>query len=136
MPISEEFAKELDTAVDQVVEDQQESTVEAEDTETKEEEADDGVQSEQGDEEPGSGEGAGEVAGEDAEVGEDTGGAEDGAEGSVGESEETQPEVPAGPVIGDEALALAIRAGISVADARSFPSEKSLLSVVDRIRSG
>lgn len=65
----------------------------------------------------------------------ESGSHEDGTEGDAGEAEGDQPkeEAPAASVISDEALTMAVRAGISVEDANRFSSDVSLARVVSLI---
>ena len=58
---------------------------------------------------------------------------EDGAKGDPSENDESEQEEPAAPAISDEAMTMAVRAGISIEDARQFPSDAALARVVSLI---
>jgi hypothetical protein len=123
MPISEELSKELDTSSEQFVaeqEAQKEPDIQDE-PEVESEEKDVGV-AEEGDEGSNS---------------EDDAGIDSSESGEVKPEVEVKAAVVEQPVIGDDAITMAVRAGIPYGDARRFPDEESLkraTASIERVR--
>lgn len=137
MPLTEQLTTEIDNAVEQEMSEQKaREAQEAKKNQEIEEGDGDGEgesEDENGEVEGGEGkEGESEGEGEGEESGESEGGEGEGSEGGEGEGEggEGAGGTPTKKTVSDFAIEKAVQAGISLEDARSFPSEESLLRVV------
>lgn len=127
MAVNEELTEEINTAVEEIVEEQTSSTNESDEAGS---DGQGGVSEEasQGSDDGGSEEGEGTDKG-DAK----SGGDEEGAGEGTSESEGAE-QKEAIPVISDEALTLAVQAGMSAHVARSFSNDEDLLEVIEVVK--
>ena len=122
-----EFTEEIDLFITQAEDEAKDEPTETVEPEASE--AADDTSSEDGQEKP-----AAESAEDDAD-GSDPGAeaSEDGGDGDTGEAEGSEQAESTAPAISDIALTVAVQAGMSLADARSFGSEEALLNVAERL---
>jgi hypothetical protein len=126
----EDFTKEIDTCLDSAEKElAEEAAGEPDSPDDKELEVEVGDEQVAGELEAGDGEGSKEVELEDEGEQEGASGDSEGDSRSTGAGGE-----PVASTISDEALTAAIQAGMSLSEARSFGSEKDLLSVAGRMR--
>jgi len=136
MTVEESLASEITEAVEQVT--AEGATEETTETTTEESKADGGTSGGEGDakvdDEAGAGSDSEEAAGS-VESGDGPGDeeeADEGGEGDKGDGATTAPEPPVSRV-SDYVLTRAVRAGLTLEDARQFGNDEALLRIVDRI---